>query len=42
MKRNFGRKFGDYFDSKTNHYLTTQNGIIHNSKADAHIVPSAP
>ncbi|MFF6015808.1 polymorphic toxin type 50 domain-containing protein [Lysinibacillus fusiformis] len=33
---------GDYFDSKTNHYLTTQNGIIHFRKTGTHIVPSAP
>ncbi|WP_291758913.1 polymorphic toxin type 50 domain-containing protein [Lysinibacillus sp. UBA5990] len=33
---------GDYFDSKTNHYLSTQNGIIHSSKTGSQIVPSAP
>ncbi|WP_342534595.1 polymorphic toxin type 50 domain-containing protein [Lysinibacillus sp. FSL K6-0057] len=39
---NFGKNIGDYFDIETNHYLTTQNGIIHYSKTGAHIVPSKP
>lgn len=38
----FGTNIGKYFNSSTGKYVPTTNGIIHNSKTGAHIVPAAP
>ncbi|WP_109852624.1 polymorphic toxin type 50 domain-containing protein [Aquimarina sp. AU58] len=39
---NFGKKIGNYINPETGEATSTTNGIIHNSKKGAHIVPSRP
>uniref|UniRef100_UPI003AA899F6 polymorphic toxin type 50 domain-containing protein n=1 Tax=Tenacibaculum sp. TaxID=1906242 RepID=UPI003AA899F6 len=38
----FGQTIGRYYNTATKEFVETTNGIIHNSKSGAHIVPSAP